>query len=108
MEPEETPTTGISRRSVLKKAAVGGAVVWAAPTITSMTSPAFADGSPACVSSTCSKVEFGSFSFFLKCAPPVGFEGCPCACAGAPGVTCPSPDPCSIPFLCVVVPSCDL
>ena len=38
---------GVSRRSMLKKSAlVGGTMVWAAPVVQSITSPAFAQGTP--------------------------------------------------------------
>jgi photosystem II stability/assembly factor-like uncharacterized protein len=40
----ETDPTGLSRRSLLKRAGVGAAVVWTAPVI--MSSPAFAAGTP--------------------------------------------------------------
>jgi len=42
-----TPTGDLSRRSVIKRAAVvGAATAWATPTIQSIASPAFAAGSP--------------------------------------------------------------
>lgn len=98
MDPIDTPTADVSRRSVLKKAAVGGAVVWAAPVITSLSSPAFAAGSEACDSSTCTEIKFGGvvFGHFI-CVPSPGFLGCPCLCAGLPtNSPCPSPGhPCS-------------
>lgn len=97
METEDTPTTGISRRTVLKRAAVGGAVVWAAPAITTMTSPAYAQGSPVCIASTCVEFSFGSQTFHAFAAPPPGQEGCPCVCAGLPtNDPCTNADPCSV------------
>jgi hypothetical protein len=43
---EDTPSQGPDRRSVLKKAGIAGVAVWSAPAITTLTSPAFAQGSP--------------------------------------------------------------
>ena len=46
-EELENSTDGVSRRSMLKKSAlVGGTMVWAAPVVQSITSPAFAQGTP--------------------------------------------------------------
>jgi hypothetical protein len=55
---DDTPRTGIDRRSALKKAAAAGAIAWTAPTILSQTAHAvdFINGS------TCT----------AKCAPPTG------------------------------------
>jgi len=42
-------TGGISRRSMLKRSAlVGGTLVWAAPAVQTLATPAYAQGSPAC------------------------------------------------------------
>jgi len=45
MSDDATPH-GPDRRSVLKKAGVAGAAIWAAPVVTSLTSPVYAAGSP--------------------------------------------------------------
>lgn len=42
--PETTPTGGIDRRSALKKAAIGGAVAWTAPTLLSSKASAQTSG----------------------------------------------------------------
>ncbi len=43
------PARAVDRRTVLRRAAVtGGAVVWTAPVVQSLASPAFAAGSPLC------------------------------------------------------------
>ena len=48
MDDDDTPTTetpGVSRRDMLRRSAlVGGALVWTAPTVQSLASPAFAVG----------------------------------------------------------------
>jgi hypothetical protein len=108
MDYGDAPVADISRRSVLRRAAVGGAVVWAAPVITSLSTPAHAEGSPACESATCTRITpEGAPALYLRCAPQAGQEGCPCACAGQPtGDPCASPDPCDIDFTCVLVAAC--
>jgi hypothetical protein len=105
MEHEDISTAGVSRRSVLKKAAIGGAVVWAAPAITSLSAPAFAEGSPSCQEDICSKVIIpGGTTIFLRCHSSV--PGCLCKCAGDPNSTCSAPDPCVVPIVCVIDPTC--
>jgi hypothetical protein len=42
---DDTSTSAPDRRSILKKGAIVGAGIWAAPVVTSITSPAFAAGS---------------------------------------------------------------
>jgi len=50
MKPEEThidvSEDGISRRRMLKRIGAGAAVAWSAPILTSLRTPAFAQGSP--------------------------------------------------------------
>lgn len=104
MDNEDIPTAGVSRRSVLKKAAIGGAVVWAAPAITSLSSPAFADGSPRCKEDTCTKIDFGTV-IFLRCVSLV--PGCLCVCGGDPNSTCAEPVPCLVPIVCTPDPTCE-
>ncbi|HVE63892.1 MAG TPA: hypothetical protein VNB94_08845 [Mycobacteriales bacterium] len=44
-----TSNLGISRRTLIKRGAVvGGGLVWAAPMVQTLATPAFAQGSPAC------------------------------------------------------------
>jgi hypothetical protein len=45
-EPEEARRKALSRRDLLKRGAVAGAVAWTAPVVLSMRTPAFAQGSP--------------------------------------------------------------
>lgn len=40
---------GVTRRELLKRAAVAGSVAWAAPVIHSITTPAFAQATPGCI-----------------------------------------------------------
>ena len=105
-----TPVGGISRRSVLRNAAIGGGLVWAAPVVQSMTTPAFAqDGSPACEDQVCSEVVVGGQVVLrLRCEPVTGNEGCLCACAQVQGFTCPSADPCNVQLYCVPDDTCVL
>lgn len=109
MEHDDVHGAGISRRSVLKSAAVGGAVVWAAPVITSLTAPAVAEGSPGCTSTSCTEIRTsqGVLIGYLRCEPLDGYQGCPCLCAGQPtNDPCGSPQPCIAPFACSFVDSC--
>jgi hypothetical protein len=43
-EPEEVGRKGLTRRDLLKRGAVAGAVAWSAPVILSLRAPAFAQG----------------------------------------------------------------
>lgn len=43
------PHDGVTRRELLKRAAVAGSVAWAAPVIHSITTPAFAQVTPGCI-----------------------------------------------------------
>lgn len=53
MAPERpdvaTSVEGVSRRRMLKRMGAGAAVAWSAPILTSLRTPAFAQGSPRCV-----------------------------------------------------------
>jgi hypothetical protein len=73
---------GISRRRMLKRIGAGAAVAWTAPIITSLRSPAFAQGSPIC--------DCNSDPCFNECGPPGG--GCLCAKAIEGGCDCFIPD----------------
>jgi hypothetical protein len=48
---------GVSRREILKRAAIAGGVAWAAPVIQSITTPAFAQVSPFCTGCFAVKVD---------------------------------------------------
>lgn len=79
---EETPeTSGIDRRSLIKKAAVGTAVVWTAPVVASFTTPAAAAGSggpnPECRGATCGN--------FIACAED---PDCVCGTTAQGGGVC--------------------
>ncbi len=104
MDPEDIPTAGISRRSVLKKAAVGGAVVWAAPAITSLTSPAAAAGSDACEPGICTELALpdGTVLGHFSCNTVNANEaGCLCECAGQPtNAPCTNASPCTVLITC--------
>jgi len=63
--------TGFNRRAALKKAAVGGAIVWAAPTILSSRASAVP---PPCTPKCCPATE-GAF-------PVIAFEACPSGSSG--------------------------
>src|SRR5438552_158797 len=60
---DEHEDRGLSRRDVIKRAAVVGAVAWSAPMISSIRTPAFAASlPPGCASATCET--------FVACATP--------------------------------------
>lgn len=108
----EEITEGLGRRDVLKRGAmVGGALIWTVPAVQTLAGPAFAASSPAgqpCVETTCSRVTFGGVDVFLSCNPAPTFEGCLCRCAGDPSSPCISPTPCTVPQVCIIVPSCSV
>jgi hypothetical protein len=63
MKPEESEilSEGISRRRMLKRIGAGAAVAWTAPVLTSMRTPAFAQGYGGCPDS-CANGDFGPCS----------------------------------------------
>lgn len=96
------PNLGVSRRDLLKRGAVVGAVVWAAPVVQSLSSPAFAQaagGSPLC-----------DFDIFIDPDgtgpnPPVLSMTCPTsrpACCA-----CLETNP-NNPFACIITGACTL
>jgi hypothetical protein len=48
-EARPDPPDGVTRREILKRAAIAGGVAWAAPAIKSITTPAFAQTTPQCI-----------------------------------------------------------
>ena len=48
-EARPDPHEGVSRRDILKRAAIAGGLAWAAPAIQSITTPAFAQVTPGCM-----------------------------------------------------------
>lgn len=98
-----SPNLGISRRQLIKRSAVvGGTVVWAAPVIQSLTSPASA-ASPVC---NCISV---CVTLTLPTVPPIVLGhitcdlspatcACVCCCAGITSSCggCASPTPCAV------------
>ena len=78
MGMDEHEDRGLSRRDVIKRAAVVGAVAWSAPMISSIRTPAFAASLPP----GCATAECGTF---ISCATPTS-GACVddvCACAEA-------------------------
>lgn len=90
MEEEEfNANLGISRRTLIKRSAVvGGTLVWATPVVQSLSAPAFAYGSPACIVTTrhtnrrrtiCRTVVFESTAACCECInDDIGCESDPC------------------------------
>lgn len=77
--PEPNPRKGhqsVTRREVLRRAAIVGGAVWAAPVIQSISTPAFAQVTPRCISGC----------FWVKWDPTE-----PCVDVGGQGsITCPN------------------
>lgn len=77
--PEPNPRKGhqsVTRREVLRRAAIVGGAAWAAPVIQSISTPAFAQVTPRCISGC----------FWVKWDPTE-----PCVDAGGQGsITCPN------------------
>jgi len=71
----EEQAAGISRRRMLKRIGAGAAVAWSAPVLTSLRTPAFAQGSPVCAPG-CPQCQFGA-----QCRET-------CACVGVPDCFC--------------------
>ncbi len=72
----ETSEAGVSRRKMLKRIGAGAAVAWSAPILTSIKTPAFAQGSPRCVPfDVCGQGNF--------CGPGSPCGGLPPGCAAA-------------------------
>ncbi len=95
---EERQEGHISRRRMLKRVGAGAAVAWAAPVLTSLSSPAYAQYG-ACVGCAMSCANQPD------CAPPGEFCGCDstpegdCFCIdhGSCGAACDSSADCTIP-----------
>ena len=68
----EASDTGISRRRLLKRIGAGAAVAWTAPILTSVRTPAFAQGSAPVCAPGCPECQFGA-----PCMTQ-------CACVGIP------------------------
>ena len=68
---------GLSRRSLLKRAGVGAALVWSAPIITSLNTPAYAGSPPPPECQNCGPCQLTS-----SC------RGGPCGCVGVPDCFC--------------------
>lgn len=69
MSDDLNPTLGISRRDLLKRGAVVGALAWATPVVTNFASPAFASGTPVdedIISCVLLQVTCGANCFFAK------------------------------------------
>lgn len=105
---EGTTDTGsrISRRTLIKRGAVLGTAAWAAPVVSSVSSPAHAAGSASCQEVTCTQVTFGTTVIRLRCRPAPGYEGCLCRCAGDLNSPCAAADPCTVRMVCEPDPTC--
>lgn len=78
MTDDTTGTSGLSRRDLIKRGAIMGGVVWAAPAVTSMASPAFASSPPpnGCTDKYRFKIDFGSTTFSTPTNPDNGNQEC--------------------------------
>lgn len=100
----EEVTDGISRRTALKRIGVGAAVVWTAPMVLSIESPAFA-GSQVCTNcdTTCPRAgtQCGPGHF---CLQRIGTSGCVCVfanfCSEGVDVNCTSDANCPSGYVC--------
>jgi len=78
MTHSSTPMPGgsITRRDVIKRSAVVGGAVWAAPVVTSLAAPAFASSPPPygeCTETYRFSIKYGSATFAVK---ELGASGC--------------------------------
>jgi hypothetical protein len=88
MTDDTTGTSGLSRRDLIKRGAIMGGVVWAAPAVTSMASPAFASSPPpnGCTDKYRFKIDYGMDSFDTPSSPSNGNQDClPDDWANVPG-----------------------
>src|SRR5438132_12418303 len=71
-------SAGISRREVIKRGAVAGSIIWAAPVVESFTNAAFGQtaGSPPCTCTVCIGVSFGGQNQVTFCT----LDANSCAC----------------------------
>ncbi len=110
--PETVQQAGIPRRRMLKRIGAGAAIAWTAPVLTSVRTPAWAQGSPGEPCSPCAPLDCNNFQFCQQpcfsfcveringhcfCSPAIGWNNPPgppiCAsdsdCAFfAPGSVC--------------------
>ena len=89
---------GLSRRSLLKRAGVGAALVWSAPIITSLNTPAYAGSPPPPECQTCEACQFGTSCGGDGACFCVGVPDCFCTRTGV----CINPDP-----ICQTDADCD-
>ena len=88
MTDDTTGNSGLSRRDLIKRGAIMGGVVWAAPAVTSMASPAFASSPPpnGCTDKFRFKIDYGQTSFSTPSSPSNGEQDClPDDWANVPG-----------------------
>ena len=74
---EEQPVSRISRRKALKRIGAGAAVAWSAPVLSSLRTPAFAAGTPACADPCRDDCSDGTISARCGATGPAGI----CACS---------------------------
>jgi hypothetical protein len=78
MTDDTTGTSGLSRRDLIKRGAVVGGVVWAAPVVSSMASPAFASSPPpgGCTDKYRFKIDYEETTFDTPSSPSNGDQAC--------------------------------
>ncbi len=117
MSDEERSQNSVSRRSMLKRIGVVGAIAWSTPVISSMTTPAYAATSAPCAHGYTCNGELLSCGEDCNC---FSTEGGPACTGGAnrlcdefqtcpPGAACPSGTVCVIDSCCatpVCLPLC--
>ena len=107
----DSPETsgGMTRRQIIQRGAIAGAVAWTAPVIATFHSPAGAQtGSVPCDCFFCAEVP--GTGLVLRCVPVNPADcSCLCCCGGvaAACATCPHPGtPCDFPVTCFLDPTC--
>jgi hypothetical protein len=105
MTAEGRPESGISRRRMLKRLGAGAAIAWSAPVLSSLRTPAFAQGYPRecidCETNPC------GFDPVAECGTSVTGDICVCALLVTGGCACFQPICLPNPELCDVTdPTC--
>ncbi len=107
IDTETESPGGLSRRQIIQRGALVGAVAWTAPVIATFRSPAGAQtGSVPCDCFFCAEV----FGIIFRCIPTDPSDcDCLCCCGGvvAACATCAHPaTPCTFAITCFPDPSC--
>lgn len=84
---------GISRRTVIKRGAIVGGAIWAAPAITTLSqaSAEGAGGTPVCECAVLVQVVFGGSTSNFRCELTEGSCRCACFCEFGVGDACQCP-----------------